>query len=309
MNNTQSLTFSQLGAEDGLHFLGSIRGVLPIGPGGVPAFNTLAPSPFSNPEIVAGMISYDYTLNHQGLESNVSCSYSETNPFVFQGLDNLAIQYNASCASLGGAEVLTNVPAFQSVYSNNTLVYWACQSVVNGVPVASYTVFLTGLNLYAPEIGNIVCTVKPMQAAIYPVTYQSTEHIFTTAGLTVTSSIALSTHINNALIGLGEIISEGQNSKGNLVAESVFTFGVKSFGVLPQQNSLYLQLFGQMIQGILEYEVCPVGKLSFLQSHRCPTGHLYSIVILDGCNSPRSLYSNRGWSGELCGSRLVCNEC
>jgi uncharacterized membrane protein len=285
--------------------------VLPIGPNGVPAFNTLAPSPFSKPEIVAGMTSYDYTLNHQGLESNVSCSYAQTRPFVFQGLDpgyNLAIQYNASCASLGGAEVLTNVPAFRSVYSNNTLVYWACQSVANGVPVASYTVYLTGLNLYAPEIGNIVCTVKPMQAAIYPVTYQSTERIFTTAGPTTAAPIAFSTHINNALVGLGDIITEGQNFQANLVAESVFTFGVKSFGVLPQQNSLYLQLFEQMIQGILEYEVRPVDNSSLHQSHRCPTDHLYSIVIFYGSKRPSFLYSHRGWSGELRGSRLVCNE-
>ena len=285
--------------------------MLPIGPDGVPAFNTLAPSPFSKPEIVAGMISYDYTLNHQGLQSNVSCSYAQTRPFVFQGLDpgyNLAIQYNASCASLGGAEVLTNVGDFRTVYSNNTLVYWACQSVVNGAPVASYSVYLTGLNLYAPEIGNIVCTVKPMQAAIYPVSYQSDAHIFTTAGSTTAAPIAFSTHINNALIGLGDIISEGQNFQANLVAESVFTFGVKSFGVLPQQNSRYLQLFEQMIQGILEYEVRLVNISSFLQSHRCPTDHLYSIAILDGFKPPSFLYSHRGWSGQLRGSWLVCNE-
>lgn len=256
-NNTQSLTFSQLGAEDGLHFLGPIRGLLPIGPNGVPAFNTLAPSPFSKPEVVAGMTSYSYTLNHQGLKSNVSCSYAQTNPFVvgalFPGYGG-AIQYNASCASLGGAEVLTNVLSLHSTYGNNTLVYWACQSVVNGVPVASYTVYLTGYNFYKSEIGNIICTVNPVQAAIFPVTYQSAARIFTTAGPTIAAPIAFSTHINNALIGLGDIISEGQNFQSNQVAESVFTFGVKSFGVLPQQSFLYLQLFEQMIQGILEYE-------------------------------------------------------
>ena len=238
------------------------------------------------------MISYNYTLNHQGLQSNVSCSYAQTRPFVFQGLDpgfNLAIQYSASCASLGGVEVLTNVPAFRTVYSNNTLVYWACQSVLNGAPVASYTVYLAGLNFYAPEIGNITCTVEPMQTAIYPVTYQSTTRIFSAAGPTVAAPIAFSPHINNALIGLGDIISEGQNFEANLVAESVFTFGVKSFGVRPQQNSQYLRLFEQMIQGILEYEVRPVNISSFLQSHRCPTGHLYSIVVLDCSKRPSFL--------------------
>ena len=215
------------------------------------------------------MISYDYTLNHQGLKSNVSCSYAQTHPFVVQGLDpgyNLAVQYNASCASLGGAEVLTNVSAFRSTYANNMLIYWACQSVENGVPVASYTLYLTGLNLYKPEIGNITCTVKPMEAAIFPVTYQSDARIFSTSGPTTAAPIAFSTHINNALIGLGDIISEGQGFQANQVAESVFTFGVKSFGELPQQIPLYLRLWERMIQGILEYEVRPVNISSFLRS-------------------------------------------
>jgi hypothetical protein len=90
-NNSQSLTFSQLGNDDGLHFLGSIRGVLPIGPNGVPAFNTLDPSPLSDTEKMAGMISYNYTLNHQGLDSSVSCSYQPESPISICAMGKLIL--------------------------------------------------------------------------------------------------------------------------------------------------------------------------------------------------------------------------
>jgi len=104
-NNSESLSFSQLGARDGLHFLGSIRGLLPIGPNGVPVFDTLKPSPLSNPEINGGIISYNYTLDHQGLAFNVSCRYEPTCNVVVTALvpnSSVALQYcnSASCASL-----------------------------------------------------------------------------------------------------------------------------------------------------------------------------------------------------------------
>jgi hypothetical protein len=59
-NNTESFAFSQLGAKDGLHFFGPLRGVLPIGPNGVPAFDTLSNSPLS--DMKAAMTSYSYML-------------------------------------------------------------------------------------------------------------------------------------------------------------------------------------------------------------------------------------------------------
>jgi len=263
-NDTEILAFDQLGVKTGLHFQGSVQGILPIGPNGVSAFDTLAPSPFSEPEIAAGMISYDYTLNHQGLNSNVSCSYAQTRPFVFQGLDpgyNLAIQYNISCASLGGAEALTNVGAFRSVYSNNTLVYWACK---DEIPTAStYTMYLAGLNGYAHTVGNITCVINPIQSAIYSVMYRSTEDIFTATEANASSPITFSTLINNALVGLGGLISDSQNYETNLFAGTIIELGLKSFGTQAEQPPhQYLSLYEHMIQGIIEYEVCPVNYSS-----------------------------------------------
>ena len=265
-NNDQSLAFSQLGAKDGLHFLGSIRGVLPIGPDGVPAFNTLQPSPFDNPKIVAAMTSYNYTLNHQGLSSNISCRYATETPVTFSGLvpDAPLIQYNANCAEIGEAEVLSSaVVAFRSLYGNNTLIYWPCQSAP-GSQTQSYSIYLSGLGIgYGTNVGNITCTVSPIQTAIFPVKYQSTRGIFSAMQPNATSPIAFSELISLALQALGQIIYEGQNWETNLFIESVITFGVKSFNLPPhQQNDTYLQLYEKMIQGILEYQVCPVNNSS-----------------------------------------------
>ena len=121
-----------------------------------------------------------------------------------------------------------------------------------------------GRHFYDPPIRNITCTVSP-QSAIFPVMYKSTTRLFSTYEPIVSSPIAVSTTINDALVALGGIIAEAQNFQANLVPESVITFAVKSFGQPPQQSSpQYLRLFEQMIQGILEYEVCPVDNFHFI---------------------------------------------
>jgi len=87
-NNSQSLTFGQRGARDGLHFLGSTRGVLPVGPDYILAFDTLRSSLLSNLKIKGVISSYNYTLDHQGLAVNVSCSYEPTCNVAVTALPN-----------------------------------------------------------------------------------------------------------------------------------------------------------------------------------------------------------------------------
>jgi hypothetical protein len=240
---------------------------LPIGPNGVSAFDTLAPSPLSKPEIAAGMISYDYTLNHQGLKSNVSCSYTQSQapPFLFDNFGNINnTYYHVNCSDRGESDALINVPEFASVFSqNSTLLYWACQSAPNldGNSMASYTIYLMGMNLYEPKVGNITCTINSIQSPVYSVMYRSIEDIFSATEANASSPIIFSTLINDALVGLGKLISDSQNFESNLFAETILNVGLKSFG-LPADPDLpppqYLSLYEQMIQGIIEYEVCPI---------------------------------------------------
>ena len=241
---------------------------------------------------MAGTTSYDYTLMHQGLSSNVSCSYSPQLPFNFGPLDTttgggpLAIQYNLSCSQLEEIDVLTNVNFFPSAYGNNVLAYWACQSPPsNGIPTDSYSIYLYGVNNYKVTFANITCSLWPIQTAIYPVTYHSTTNLFTTGKPTLGSltNITFPNLLTYALTGLGETISEGQNFQANPVAESVLTFAYKSFNVPLHANKseTFLRLFEQMIQGIVEYEVCSIDISSRHPSYRHPSGHLPAIDILD----------------------------
>ena len=212
---------------------------------------------------MAGVVSYDYILKHQGLISNVSCRYSSERALRYTSLDApnypiLAAQYNASCYDQNETEILpAAIGSFRSIYSSSTLGYWACQSATNA---GSYSIYLSGVNEYLPTFGNITCSVNPIQTAIYPVTYNSTTNIFTVGNSTPEShtSITFPNLLPYALQGLGEVISEGQNFQANPVAESVLTFAYKFFNV-PLNAGLspeFLRLFEQMIQGILEYQVC-----------------------------------------------------
>ena len=259
--------FSQLGDHDRLRFLGSIRGVLPIGPNTVTAFDTLKLSPLSNQEIKGGIISYNYTLNHQGLALNVSCSYGPACIIVVGALipnSSVALQYNANCTALGGTEILADATPFRSDNGNSTLIYWPCQTAPNGTQAPSYSIYMCGRNYYKTPIGNITCTVSS-QTAIFPVTYESTTSIFSAHEPSAPSPIAVSAIIADLLVGLGGIISAGQSFQANLIAESVITLAVKFFGLEPYQPSpQYLRLFERMIQGALEYEVCPVDNSHFI---------------------------------------------
>ena len=257
-NNTEALALSQLGAEDGLRFLGPIRGVLPIGPNGVPAFNTLKPSVFEkNP---AGMISYNYTLDLQGLHSNITCKYDTVSPIRFAAVTNntLMVTYNATCADDGLADVLTNVLQLTTPNGNNTLTSWSCKSVQtpNG-PDPTYYIYLRGRLNYMAAIGNITCALSPIQPAVFPVMYHSSPGIFSSQQPTANFTNTFPTLIERVLAAFTGTIRGSQSIESNLVAESVFTFGVKSFRLPPyQRDDQYLRLYEAMIQGMMEYQVC-----------------------------------------------------
>ena len=257
-NNSEALALSQLGARDGLRFLGPIRGILPIGPNGVPAFNTLERSVFEkNP---AGMISYNYTLDHQGFSSGITCNYDSDSPIGFSPVPNntLMVSYNATCSDHGLADVLTNVDQFPTPNTNNTLTFWSCKSVPTGNgPDPTYYIYLRGRLNYAKSIGNITCSLSPIRPAVFPVRYQSSPGIFSAQAPTTNFTNAYPALIERVLVGLGGLIQQAQNLQVNLVAESVITFGVKAFRLQPyEQHPQYLRLYEAMIQGIIEYEVC-----------------------------------------------------
>ena len=256
-NNSQTLVFSQLGAEDGIQFLGPIRGVLPIGPNGVPAFDTLQHFPFDTDAI----ISYTYILDHQGFASDVNCIYDTQSPIRYTAVPDNAnmVAYNGTCSELGLADVLTNVVDFVVPDINSTLTFWACKSIPTGGDELAYYIYLRGRQLYETAIGNITCTLSPITPAIFPVTYQSASGIFSSTKLLSTFTNTPPGFIERMLVAFGDIVSEAQNTVANLVAETVIASGVKTFQLQPYQpTEQYLRLYEAMIQGIIEYEVGPM---------------------------------------------------
>ncbi|RXW16712.1 hypothetical protein EST38_g9143 [Candolleomyces aberdarensis] len=264
-NGTSSL--NQLGAEGGIRFLGSVKGILPNGPDGVPAFNSLKPSlnPFENPSIRRDMVSYNYTLIQQGLESTVSCIYDTSSPIRHHAVEDVApriIASSGSCDPTAGLEdVLENVGEYPTLNVNNTLTYWACkQRPLPGTLDPTYFIYLRGRVNYATSIGNITCKVSPMRSQIYSVDYLSLRNHFVTKPATnpdpqSSQRATFSRYIEWGLVGLGNLIWEGQSWTANLVAEAVFSFGAKSLNLSTfEPNPKYLELYEAMLQGVLEYE-------------------------------------------------------
>jgi hypothetical protein len=183
-NNSQSVILGQLGANSSLHFSGPVRGVLPISPNSLPGLDTLnrvKPSLPSDAKTNAPILSYNYTLDHQGVASTISCIYDPESPIRFSAVpNNTLVAANGSCNAIGLAEVWNTPGFFEYPNTNNTLTSWACKSIPTVEQDPAYYIYLRGLFRYSTAIGNITCTVFPIQPALFPVTYQSSTGIFLT---------------------------------------------------------------------------------------------------------------------------------
>jgi hypothetical protein len=229
-----------------------MQGVLPIGPNGVPAFNTLSSFPTSNGP--PGLLPYNYTLNLQGLANEIHCNYTSQSPIVFTAVSPGLLQYNGTCPA--GMDVLTGA-LFVVPSGNNTLGFWACQGPSSG-GLESFILYLSGQGFYADAIGNIECTISGVQPATFPLMYSSSSGLFTTQPAIPSTANSSTDLIVRSVKALGDIVYESQGWQSNLVAESIITFGVKSFGLAPYTPTpAYLRLYESMLEGILEYQVCP----------------------------------------------------
>ncbi|KAG2024018.1 hypothetical protein CC2G_001619 [Coprinopsis cinerea AmutBmut pab1-1] len=257
-NNNESLSLNQIGAKDGMRLLGPLRGILPIGPNGAPAFDTLQDSPFANPDTAEAMFAYNYTLNYQGLSTNISCYFDSLSPIRARPAsenNTHAVQYNATCPE--DTDFFTDGGVIDVVVPNsrNRLMYWSCKAPDTDEGLPSYRMYLRGRGGYDEMIGNVTCDLSPVQPAIYPVTYNSDFHAFSSSPATSLASNAYTYLIENSLIQLSGIIAESQSYEANTVAEAVFTAGIKNFGLpIRTRDDGYLPIFEAMFQGMLDYE-------------------------------------------------------
>ena len=284
-NNSESLILGQLGANSSLRFLGPPHGVLPIGPNGFrglgtlpppPLISTLQPSRLSDAQTNAAILSYNYTLDHQGFSSSISCIYDTQSPIIFSAVINNTFLVGAQgfCNETGLTYVL-NTPLDSMdgqtalmIDDDQTLASYACKSLPTGEQDPTYYIYLRGHgHIYENAIGNITCTVSPIQPTIFPVTYQSGTGVFSAQEPTTISkaphNISM-VFVEEAVWVFGLAVLQAQTPILNLLADSVYVFGVKAMGIGPWdwQNKQYLPLYEAMIQGILVDEVCTASNSS-----------------------------------------------
>lgn len=257
-----------------------MRGVLALGPNGIPALDTLSSTSFATESTTPDLF-YNYTLGLQGVSNNVSCFYDTSSPVYYtatvNGTTSALWQINGTCPP--GRDVLLNA-TYLVPPSSNSLGFWACKASDVG---DSFYVYIRGSKFYAQGIGNITCNVAPYQLAVYPLQYMGQPSVFNFLDQAPisTSPRTYTELLTRSIMALGSNFVEGQTMSANAIAESVITYGVKSLGLQPYvQDPQYLRLYEAMIQGILDYEVCITRPLYIFFANTFCLGHIHSFDLL-----------------------------
>jgi len=276
-------------ANSSRHFigLGPLYGVVPRGPG-IDGSDTLQPSPFSDAKAV--MLSYNYTLDLQGLACNVSCIYDSHTP-----IRNMAVPGNDLMAYNGSCDGLSDVFGDGSYFEINSEYpqkFWACKSVQAGGEDPAYYIYLTRPSVY----DNITCTVSPIQPARFPVIYQSNTGVFSTnpSEAIATSELTdvFSKIIESAITIVGVVIAKAQTPYSNMftdsVTDSIADASTQSWFLHKTKEEKILLLYAAMIQGIFANQVYSAGNSSLLLLMVVPQVTYYRIQHSAMPGSPRS---------------------
>jgi hypothetical protein len=201
---------------------------------------------------------YSYTLELQGIESQVACRYEPESPieFIRPPTANGTYQIVGTCPN--GVPDLGNT-AFRTILSTRALGFWAC-GVGDPDPTdnsfQSYNLYFRGQNIYDRTIANITCTLRTRSAG-YSVTFSKQSAAFVTSPLPGQSPAVFPSHlIKQSVQAIGAVVIESQSVSTNAMAEAVITLGSKYFGLpLGRRDDLYPKLFGYMVEGMVEYQV------------------------------------------------------
>lgn len=194
---------------------------------------------------MATILSYNYTLDRQGLASNINCSYDTKSPIVVSTPHNTGLVHvNASCNGIGLDDVHNmNIgpgpDGFSMFKGGYTLTFWACKSILtaSGEQDPAYYIYLRGLD-QADADENITCTIFPIQPALFPVTYQSSTGVFSTQKQSTTFQLMdhFSELIEIAILWWEELVFQGQNSNSNAVVDLVRSLGHYHLGLSPYEK-------------------------------------------------------------------------
>ena len=255
-NSSESLILGQLGANSSLRFLGPNRGVIPISPNSIRGLYTPQHPPLSDAGENTAILSYNYTLYHQGITSDIRCIYDTQSPITYSvGPADDFGNITGSCNETGLTDFVTDSEGYRMLNTYRTLAVWVCYSQ----EALAYNIYLRGCGrVYEREIGNISCSLSSIQPAVFPVTYQSRTNVFSTQEpITAfeTPSDFFYNFFAGPILSLWDVIWVAQNPTNNLAAELVKDPGIQALFLQPP-NDQYLPLYEAMLQGIIADLVC-----------------------------------------------------
>ena len=254
-----------------MRFAGQVRGVLPGGPDGVFSLSIGQNSSVADVVAESDVMSYNYTLLQQGLNSQVSCQYANDSPIGFRSFEGSDVisRSTGNCSSVGAIDFADDPDLTSAVEVNaaNLLAYWACQAKPQNGQPPSYLLYFQGQTNYSSTIGNITCTVSPLQPATFPVEFESVAGSFFVGQQIDSTNFSSTEFPEDLLFAIGDIISSAQNFQSNLLADIVIESGVKYHELSSTaRDPAYPDLFASLIQGIMDYEVCRFPMSSALHS-------------------------------------------
>ncbi|THV03058.1 hypothetical protein K435DRAFT_962715 [Dendrothele bispora CBS 962.96] len=293
MNTSQNIaSFAQL---HGLRFQGPIRGVIPKGPNGMPGplEDSLQTGSFEG--FPTG---YSYTLEAQGIQTSVECFLDQNSRFnvtnSFNSDDGYGWQIVAGTCPEGQSSVLYE--RFQNVLpiipNSNAVAYWACNGTAADDPGTFY-IYLQGNGpVYGNAVRSIFCRVTSLQPSVFVLNYTSSGNYFTLSDHSTASSTISSPQFNNilqaAFTALGDVFVQTQSGVSSDIVESVLTAGIVTQNT--STVTVNLQLYSDMIEGMIEYEASYLRLLYSLQED-----------VPSSCQRTRTgsiTYTTKGWQAD-----------
>ncbi|KAJ2921295.1 hypothetical protein H1R20_g15801, partial [Candolleomyces eurysporus] len=291
LNENPALIPRQVTVDEPVQVLGSIRGILPIGPIGFRGFDLdqWTDSPLQN--------AYIYTLNQQGLDINIRCAQSDDSPIRYQAISNInttrIIATSGVCDAGQGLEnaIPSSFINYPTLNTHYTLTFWACKNTSHTVDSEgpAFYLYFRGRMSYADSIGNITCALSSFRSSDYAVTYHSSGRYFS-AERAVATQTARETHppfLTDIVTQFGTLVWNSQTWSGHPLEASLSELGVKLFDLSPfsKPDDRRLRLLEAISQGLLEFIAMSIRLF-------------YSISLPDSCQRAVNgilTYSVVGW--------------
>jgi hypothetical protein len=169
------------------------------------------------------------------------------------------MEINGTCDSNKGLRpALRNLVSYSILNTDLTLTYWACASDQSSEAgrsnAATYFLYFGGGGMGM----NITCTIANFRSRDYTITYSKSSGYFTVANLTESpeSRSTAESFLDRLALAVGAMVSATQPRSTHPIVSYLFSTTTPLLDLTSEERkSKILELYGAMVQGILEQYV------------------------------------------------------